>query len=78
MFDLSLAEILVIGLLTILMIKPEDLPKFFRLVGKIYGKFESAKTRILRECNWLGSLEDDIRIIPKEKKQTKRSKERRG
>lgn len=40
MFGIGLSEILIILLAIIILIRPEDLPKFVRTVGKLYGKLK--------------------------------------
>ena len=38
MFGIGISELLLILLAVIILIRPEDLPKFVRTVGKLYGK----------------------------------------
>lgn len=38
MFGIGISELLLILLAIIILIRPEDLPKFMRTVGKLYGK----------------------------------------
>jgi len=51
MFDFGLSEFILIGVLFILVIKPEDLPKVFRWMGRQYHKLQQLKTRLMREIN---------------------------
>ena len=37
--SIGIVEILVIFVITILVVKPEDFPRFIRRIGKLYGKF---------------------------------------
>jgi Sec-independent protein translocase protein TatA len=37
--SLSLGELTIIAVAVLLFVKPEDLPRFFRTVGRIYGEF---------------------------------------
>ncbi len=67
MFDLSLAEILVIIVLAIIIIKPEDMPEIMRTIGKIIGKIK----RMTREFTAIfddvsGDIKKDIKEIQDE------------
>ena len=53
MFDLSLAEIAIIVVITIIIVKPEDLPEIMRAAGKIFGKIK----KMTREFT---SILDDV------------------
>jgi sec-independent protein translocase protein TatB len=63
MFGIGFSELVLIGLVLIIFIKPEDLPKFFRSAGKLYGQLKrayddvvSAKDKILKE------IDDAVRV----------------
>lgn len=43
MFSLGLSEILIILLVMIVFIKPEELPEFFRKVGRLFGELNRMK-----------------------------------
>jgi sec-independent protein translocase protein TatB len=65
MFGIGLGEIVLIILLLIIFIKPEDLPKFFRTMGKIYGEAKKAynevisvKDQIIKEIDDAASIDD--------------------
>lgn len=47
MFGLGIWELLVIFIVVIIFIKPEDLPRFFRKVGKMYGELKRYNDEIL-------------------------------
>jgi sec-independent protein translocase protein TatB len=58
MFGIGFSEIVLVGLIFIIFIKPDDLPKFFRTLGRLYGKFKKTydevmliKNKILKEIN---------------------------
>lgn len=38
MFNIGLPEVLVIFVITLIFIRPEDIPKIFRIAGKFYGQ----------------------------------------
>jgi sec-independent protein translocase protein TatB len=63
MFGIGFSEIILIGLIFIIFIRPDDLPKFFRTIGKFYGKFKKSydevmavKNKILKEINETAAL----------------------
>jgi sec-independent protein translocase protein TatB len=63
MFGIGFSEIVLVGLIFIIFIKPDDLPKFFRTLGRFYGKFKktydevmAVKNRILKEINETAAL----------------------
>jgi sec-independent protein translocase protein TatB len=65
MFGIGFSELVLIGLILIIFIKPEDLPKFFRSAGKLYGRMKkayddivAAKDKILKEIDEAAALED--------------------
>jgi sec-independent protein translocase protein TatB len=65
MFGIGFSELVLIGLILIIFIKPEDLPKFFRSAGKLYGRMKRAyddivtvKDKILKEIDDAVALED--------------------
>jgi sec-independent protein translocase protein TatB len=65
MFGIGFSELVLIGLVLILFIKPEDLPKFFRSAGKLYGQLKKAyddvvsvKDKILKEIDEAATLEE--------------------
>jgi sec-independent protein translocase protein TatB len=66
MFGIGFSELVLIGLILILFIKPEDLPKFFRTMGKLYGQLKksyddvvSVKDKILKEIDNAAALEEN-------------------
>jgi sec-independent protein translocase protein TatB len=65
MFGIGFSELVIIGLILIIFIKPEDLPKFFRSAGKLYGQLKKAyddvvlvKDKILKEIDEAATLEE--------------------
>ena len=58
MFGIGLGEIIVIFIILVIFIRPEDLPKFLRNAGRFYGKAKKMyneviqiKDQILKEIN---------------------------
>ncbi|MDR2742329.1 MAG: hypothetical protein LBB98_09285 [Treponema sp.] len=67
MFGIGFSEIVLVGLIFIIFIKPEDLPKFFRTLGRLYGKFKKSydeviaiKNKILKEINETAALAEKV------------------
>ena len=65
MFGIGFGEILVVLLAAIVFIRPEDLPKFLRSVGRLYGQIKrmynaliQSKDKILKEIDEDISLDD--------------------
>lgn len=53
MFGLGITEIFVIVVIVIVLIRPEDLPGFFKSMGKSYGE-------IKKTCNEAKKMKDDF------------------
>lgn len=49
MFGLGLFEIILIFIIALLVIKPEDLPKLLRSVGQIYGQLRRLYWSFIQE-----------------------------
>jgi sec-independent protein translocase protein TatB len=47
MFGLGTSELVLIGIVALIFVKPEDLPKLFRWLGRIYGKAKAAYNEVL-------------------------------
>ena len=65
MFGIGFAEVVVILLVMIIFIRPEDLPKTLRTMGRFYGKFKSmykevvdTKDQIMREIDEVTSFDE--------------------
>lgn len=58
MFGLSGTELLIVAIIAIIFIKPEDLPRIIRNIGKAYGHFRRLYYSFLDEIN---SYDDDRR-----------------
>ena len=65
MFGIGFGEILIILLIAIVFIRPEDLPKFLRQAGRLYGQLKrmygeiiKAKDKIIKEIDEATSLEE--------------------
>ena len=46
MFSLGLSEILIILVVMIVFIKPEELPEFFRKIGRLFGELNRMKNEL--------------------------------
>ena len=42
MFGIGFSEVILLALVAVILIKPDDLPGFFRKAGKFYGKVKAA------------------------------------
>ena len=51
MFGLSFSEIMIIGFVLLLIIRPEDLPKLARTAGRFYANFQRVYRQIIRDLN---------------------------
>jgi sec-independent protein translocase protein TatB len=65
MFGIGLSEIILVILIVIIFIKPDDLPKFLRSAGRLYGKLKKTyneiilvKDRFIKEINETVTLEE--------------------
>jgi sec-independent protein translocase protein TatB len=56
MFGISGNEILIILLIAILVVKPEDLPRLIRQIGRIYGQIMRVYYSLLDEINSMDDL----------------------
>jgi len=64
MFGIGFGEILIILLIAIVFIRPEDLPKFLRGAGRLYGQIKrlykeviQTKDKIIKEMDEAGATE---------------------
>ena len=67
MFGIGFGEILVILLIAIVFIRPEDLPKFLRSAGRLYGQIKrmykeiiAAKDKIIKEIDLPDHLDERL------------------
>jgi Tat protein translocase TatB subunit len=65
MFGIGFSEMVLIGLVLIIFIKPEDYPKFLRSAGRTYGKMKKfynelvmVKDKILKDIDEIAALEE--------------------
>lgn len=72
MFGIGLSEIVVLVFIAILLIRPEDLPTFFRKAGRFYAKVKNAykevaavKDDFLREMEVGAALNESAQSAPK-------------
>ena len=72
MFGIGFSEIILICLAMIIFIRPDDLPKFLRTIGRYYGKAKKlyneiimVKDRIIKEIDEVTVLEDKSENKPK-------------
>jgi len=57
MFGLGLWEIVIIIVAVLIFIKPEDLPGFFRKIGRIYGQIKQYNREMVKK---LREIEHDV------------------
>lgn len=76
MFGIGFSEIILIFLVIVVFIRPNDLPKFLRTAGKFYGKAKKlykeiidAKDKVIKEINEATNFEDiaesAVKTLPK-------------
>jgi sec-independent protein translocase protein TatB len=53
MFGIGFSEIVLVALIFIIFIKPEDLPRVFRSIGRLYGKFKKSYDEVIEIKNML-------------------------
>ena len=65
MFGVGFGEILIVLLIAIVFIRPEDLPKFLRGAGRLYGQIKriynevmQTKDKIIKEIDKAASLDE--------------------
>ena len=65
MFGISLPELILLLLVVIIFVRPEDLPKFLRSAGRLYGKAKrmykeiiGITNQVVKEMNSIASLDD--------------------
>ena len=65
MFGISLPEIILILVVVIIFVRPEDLPKFLRSAGRFYGKAKrmykeiiGITNQVVKEMNSIASMDD--------------------
>ena len=65
MFGISLPEVILILVVIIIFVRPEDLPRFLRSAGRLYGKARrmykeiiGITNQVVKEMNSIASLED--------------------
>ncbi len=47
MFGIGFSEVILLALVAVVLIKPDDLPGFFRKAGKFYGKVKAAYKEVI-------------------------------
>lgn len=65
MFSIGFSELAIIALVLIVMIRPDDMPAFFRKMGRLYGQIKSAykemaavKDEFLKEMDVAAAVQD--------------------
>jgi len=74
MFGIGFGEILIVLFIAIVFIRPQDLPKFLRSAGRLYGQIKrmykeiiEAKDKIIKEIDEAGTLDDqETKQAPRE------------
>ena len=59
MFGIGIFEFVVIGLIIIIFVKPEDLPRLIRQLANIYQKVKYAYRQIIRDLNIFDAFNKD-------------------
>ena len=69
MFGIGFSEVALIALIVIVFIKPEDLPAFFRKLGRLYAQAKNAykevtavKDEFLREMDVAAAIQDAEKV----------------
>lgn len=69
MFEISWSELLILGLVTLLVVGPKDLPRFLRMLGRQLGvvrrhanEFRAVFDQAMREAE-LDTIQDEVRKI---------------
>ena len=82
MFGISLAEVVLIFVIMIVFIRPNDLPKFLRSAGRAYGKARKiyreiigVKEQVMKEINSIADMADLDDNSPPAKPKTPASKQ---
>ena len=65
MFGIGFSELLVILCIAVLLVRPKDLPKVFRMLGKLFGQVKSmyaeimsTKERIIKDIDEIATAEN--------------------
>ena len=65
MFGISLPEVILILIVVIVFVRPEDLPKFLRSAGRLYGKAKrmykeviGVTNQVVKEINSIAELDE--------------------
>ncbi len=67
MFGLGIWELVIIVIVVILFVRPEDMPKFFRKVGKLYGELKRYNDEIMHKFRTIDQqLKKPVSIITEE------------
>ncbi|GHU64754.1 hypothetical protein FACS189447_02290 [Spirochaetia bacterium] len=76
MFGIGFSEIIVVLLLIIVFVRPDDLPKFLRTLGRLYGKAKraynelvSVKNRFIKEIDEAATLPEPAAPEPPPEKE---------
>jgi Sec-independent protein translocase protein TatA len=71
MFGIGFSEIIIIFLAVIIFVRPDDLPKFLRTLGRLYGRAKkvyqeltAVKDRIIQEIDEAASPADPPTVPP--------------
>jgi sec-independent protein translocase protein TatB len=63
MFGLDFTEILVIVVVALIFLKPEDLPKVFRRLGQFYARITGMKNSMVNSLKEM-EVNNTVRIVP--------------
>ncbi|MEJ5188139.1 MAG: hypothetical protein WHT84_02885 [Breznakiellaceae bacterium] len=76
MFNIGFPEVLVIFVITLIFIRPEDIPKIFRIAGKFYGqvkKYYEELTGLQKKV--ISEIEGELGSDSKNENDVKKTKE---
>ena len=66
MFGIGFSELLVIMCIAVLLVRPKDLPKVFRMLGKLFGQVKSMYAEIMATKERLIKDIDEVVAAEKE------------
>ncbi|MCX7656110.1 MAG: hypothetical protein N2Z76_06260 [Treponemataceae bacterium] len=69
MFNIGFLELIIIFVVILIFIRPRDIPKFFRTLGRIYGGLKKYYEEMKKmEHHVITELEEEIQSVPHKKK----------
>jgi Sec-independent protein translocase protein TatA len=74
MFGLDFTEILVIVVVALIFLKPEDLPKVFRRIGGFYAQITGIKNSMVNSLKEM-EVSNNVKIVPPDGEDKKEKEE---